>query len=92
MNTSRGLTKSLSSVDLRDLLPINVLRIDTEEKNEIGKKMPAPNHYILYPETIHGERIWTLTCDGRLARCEVHLGKWRWDVSLPLIQINCISE
>ena len=77
MNTADGLTKAMSSANRRNLLTVNTSRIVTEEKKEIRKKMPASKHYIACRETIQGERIWTLTCDERLERGEVHIGKWR---------------
>ena len=55
INTSDGLTKSLPSANLWDLLGDYVSRITTEGRmNEIRKKIPSPEHYIVYPETIHG--------------------------------------
>ena len=81
MNTSDGLTKAMSSSNIRNLLTRNTTLIVTEwEKKEIRKRMPAAKRYIVYPETIRGERIWTLTCDERLERGEVRNGKWRSDV------------
>ena len=55
MDTSDGLTKSMSSANMRNLLTRNTMRIVTEEKKkEIRKKMPAPKHYIVHPGTIQG--------------------------------------
>ena len=71
---------------MRDLVTRNNFRIVTEE-TEIRKRAHASKRYIVYPETFQGGRIWTLTCDERLALGEVRIGKWCWDVSLPLIQI-----
>ena len=92
MNTSDGLTKAMSSANMRNLLTVDTFRIVTEEtQNAIRKKRPAPTHYIVTLKQFSGERIWTLTSDERLARGEVHIDIWCWAVSLPVIQINRIS-
>ena len=68
INTSDGLAASLSSANLRNLLENSIFRISTEgRKNEIGRKIPDSERYIVYRETIQGVMIWTLTCDARLA-------------------------
>ena len=46
MITSGGLTKAMSSANMRNLLTDNTSRIVTEEKKkEISKKMPASKQY-----------------------------------------------
>ena len=58
LNTSDGMTKSMTSINLRNLLAGNTFQIVTEEmKDKIRKKLPAAKHYIVYPETAQGERI-----------------------------------
>ena len=55
INTSVGLTKSLSSVNLRSLLSGHTFRIVTEwGKKEIRRKIPSKKRYIVYPETTRG--------------------------------------
>ena len=55
MTTSDGPTRSISSVNLRNLVAINVFRIVTEEREkEIRKQIPEANRYIVYPGTIQG--------------------------------------
>ena len=57
-NTSDGLTKAMSSANMRNLVTRNTSRIVTaEKKKEIKKRAPAAKHYIVYPETIRGEMI-----------------------------------
>ena len=86
-NTSYGLTKSLSTVNMRNLLARNVSRIATEaRKKEIGKRIPSSKRYIAYSGTIQGERLWALTFYGRLARGGVLIDKWCWGGSVPIIQ------
>ena len=44
MNTSGGLTKAMSSANMRHLLSDNTFRIVTEEKRrKLGKRRPCPN-------------------------------------------------
>ena len=58
LNTSDGMKKSMTSVNLRNLLAGNTFQIVTEEmKDKIMKKLPAAKHYIVYPETVQGKRI-----------------------------------
>ena len=57
LNTSDGMTKSMTSVNLRNLLAGNTFQIVTEEmKDKIRKKLPAAKHYIVYPETVQGKK------------------------------------
>ena len=71
------MTESLSSVNLRNILSINVFRIETEDiEKEILSKIPAAKHYIVYPETTQGGIIRVMPCDARLARGGGHIGKW----------------
>ena len=89
MNTPGGITKSMYIANMRNLLAGDTLRIVAEaEKKEIRRKIPESKRYIVYDDAIQGKRIWTLTCDERLARCEVRIAKWCWDVRHPLIRIN----
>ena len=58
LNTSDGMAKSMSIVNLRSLLLGNTSQIATEQiKNQIRKKLPASKHYIVYPETTQGQRM-----------------------------------
>ena len=58
INTPYGLTKSLSIVNLRNLLGGNTFRIATEErKKEIRTNIHSSKHYIVYHEAIQGKRI-----------------------------------
>ena len=57
LNTSDGMTKSTTSVNLRNLMADNTFQIVTEEmEDKIRKKLPAAKHYIVYPETVQGKR------------------------------------
>ena len=57
MNTSDGLTKTISSSNSRSLLTENSCRIVTEvKKAEIRKSSPAAKRYIVNHETIHGRK------------------------------------
>ena len=48
INTSNGLTKSLSSANMGGLSAVNVFRIATDgRKTEIGKKTPSAKRYIV---------------------------------------------
>ena len=48
MNSPDGLTKAMSSANIRGLLTNNIPRIVTEEKKkEITKKVPVSKHYIV---------------------------------------------
>ena len=77
LNTSDGLTKAMSSAGLRGLLNGNKFRIvNALRKAEIRKRLPAPKHYIGYPETIQDQM--DLNVDMRRktrARGEVHIGE-----------------
>ena len=56
LNTSDGLTEAMSSHSSGSLLNKNSFRIVTEiQKGEIRRKLPASEHYIVYPETIQGQ-------------------------------------
>ena len=58
LNTSDGMAKSMTSVNLRNLLAGNSFQIATGEmKGRIRKKLPGAKHYIVYPETVQGEGI-----------------------------------
>ena len=55
VNTSDGITKILSSVNLRSLLVGNTSRIVTGVwQKEIRRRIPSAKRYIVYPETIQG--------------------------------------
>ena len=57
LNTSDGMTESMSSVNLRSLLAENTFQIVTDQKEtQIRKKLHAAKHYIVYPETTQGQR------------------------------------
>ena len=49
VNTSGGLTKAVSSANIRNLLTRDTFRIVTEEK-----KMPSPKHYTVSHAEIQG--------------------------------------
>ena len=52
------MAKSMTIVNPRNLLAGNTFQIVTEEtKDKIRRKLPAAKHYIVYPETVQGERI-----------------------------------
>ena len=71
----------------------NAFRIVTEiQKAEITKRLSAEKHYIVTLKQFRVKRIWTKTCDERRAWGEVHIDKQCREVSIPLIQINCISD
>ena len=57
MNTSDGLTKDMSSANIRGPLTRNTVRIATEEKGEIRKRTPPSRRHTVYPEEIQGGRI-----------------------------------
>ena len=58
LNTSDGMAKSMTSVNLSSLLAGNTFQIATEEtKGQIRRKLPAAKHYIAYLETVQGEGI-----------------------------------
>ena len=50
INTSDGLAKSLSSVNLGNLLANDISRIATSGEKEIRRKAPSAQRYIVYPE------------------------------------------
>ena len=57
INTSDGLTKSLSIVNLGNLLSGNMFRIVTEaRKKEIRREIPADTPYFVYREEIQGQK------------------------------------
>ena len=57
MNTSDALTKAMYSANLGNLLNGNSSRIVTEiQKNEIRKRLPASQRYIVYRETTQGRK------------------------------------
>ena len=92
INTSDGLSKSLSSANHGIFLDDNTFRIVTGESRKSGRIFPHLSTILSILKLFTGERIWTLTCDGRRARCGFLIGKWSLWVSLPLIQINCITD
>ena len=56
LNTSDGMTKSMASVNLRNLLAGNTFQIVTEEmEDKIRKKLPAAKHYFVYPDAAQGK-------------------------------------
>ena len=61
IDTSDGLTKSLSSVNLGNRSAANIFPNSDGRREEwkqgIRKKIPSPKHYIVGPETIQGDRI-----------------------------------
>ena len=65
MNTTDGLTKAMSSGNLRCLLAENSSRIVTEvEMAGIRKRLPVAKHYTVYPETTQGQK----DCDKDMRR------------------------
>ena len=72
INASDGLTKSLSSGNLGNLLVGNMFRLAKESwGKEIGGGIPSAKRYILYHETIQGKK--DLNTDmrrmARVGRC-----------------------
>ena len=57
ISTSGGSARILPSVNLRDLSSRNLLRVVTDERgNGIRRKIPQSKHYIVYTETVHGQK------------------------------------
>ena len=57
LDTSDGMTKSMASINLRNLLAGNTFQIVTEEmKDKIRRKLPSANHYIVFPKTVQGRK------------------------------------
>ena len=72
INTSDGWGKSLSSVNLGNLLDGNTFRVVTEaRKVEIRRKIPLAKHYIVYPEKLHGQKDLNtgMRRETRASRC-----------------------
>ena len=67
INTSDGLSKSLSSVDTANLLACDISRISAEQKKKgISRKTPSGKRYTVFLKLLRG-RIWKVTCGARLA-------------------------
>ena len=89
LNTSGGLTKAMSRASFGILLNGNSFRSVSEiQKDEIRKRLHPSKHYIVIMKQFRPGRIWAKTFCERRARVEVHIGKQRYAVSLPLMQIN----
>ena len=91
INTSDGLTKSLSIVNLGNLIDRDMFRISPEErKQEIRRKHTHRDTTFCITQQLRGERIWTLTCDAGRARSGV--GKlWR-NCLCPIIHFFAQNE
>ena len=80
MNTSVGITRAMSSANIRNLLTRNNPRIVAEcKKKEIMRRMPEAKRYIVCHETIHGRKYLDIdmrrkTRAGRSSHWQMVLG------------------
>ena len=81
IGTSDGMAKSLSCVNLPNILSGDMFRIVTEErKGGIRRKIQAPKHNIVYPEAIQGQK--DLDNDmRRMKRAGRRWGLWKNSLS-----------